>query len=117
MPLPNVIEARQLIEIYFGTKIVSIPRESDVTVGTTAVKLGTHANTRIAVALSNSGAAAIAVGFSNAVTSTTGIIVASNGFLFMNWREDQETVNSDLWAISGSAGNGVHVVEYELSGL
>lgn len=117
MLLPNVIDARQLIEFYFGTRITTVPRESDVTVGTTAVKLGTRANTRIAVAISNSGGAAIAVGFSNAVTSTTGIIVISNGFMFLNWREDQETVNSDLWAVSGSAGNGVHVVEYELSGL
>jgi hypothetical protein len=117
VPLPNAIDARQLIELYYGTRITTVPRESDVTVGTTAAKLGTRANTRTAIAISNGGAASIAVGFSNAVTSSTGIIVVSNGFLFLNWLEDQEIVNLELWAISGSSGNGVHVVEYELSGL
>jgi hypothetical protein len=94
-----------------------VPQESDVTVGTSAVKLGTQANIRIAVGISNSGAATIAVGFTNAVTATTGIQVAAGSSLFFNWINDGETVNSDLWAISAGSGNGVHVVEYKLSGL
>jgi hypothetical protein len=115
--LPNAREARELVEFYYGIRITAVARESDVTVGTSAAKLGSNANTRTGVAISNSGAAAIAIGFSPAVTSTTGIIVAPNGFLFLNWLADQEIVNQDLWAISGSTGNGVHVIEYVLSGL
>lgn len=117
MPLPNVIEARELIEIFYGAKVATRPQESDTTVGTTVVKLGSYANTRTAVQIFNNGAAAIAVGFSNQVTASTGIPVQSNGFLQITWREDLELVNSDLWAISLSAGNSVHVVESVLSGL
>lgn len=117
MPQPNARDARELIEFYYGIKITTIPRESDATVGTTAVKLGSNANTRTAIQISNAGAATIAVGFSNSVTATTGIQVDPGGFLEMAWLTDQELVNSDIWAISAAAGNAVHVVESVLSGL
>jgi hypothetical protein len=115
--LPNANSVRELLEIVFGVAIITTPTESDVTVGTAAVKLGTQANTRVAIAISNAGAATISIGFSNQVTATTGIQVASGGSLFLDWRTDGELVTSDLYTISASSGNSVHVVEYKLAGL
>jgi hypothetical protein len=117
MPLPNVRTLRELVELFYGIAIIVNPHQTDYTVGTTAVQLGQVANTRINVGLSNWGAAAIAVGFSNSVTATTGIQVPAGGSLFFYGILDVEIVNRDLWAISASAGNAVHVVEYRLSGL
>lgn len=117
MPLPNVITARELIEIYYGVRITTAPNESSVTVGTSVAKLGSYANTRTAIGISNSGAATVAIGFSTAVTATTGIQIASGGSLFLSWNIDGETVNSDIYAISASTGNVVYVVEYVLSGF
>lgn len=117
MPLPNVITARELIEIYFGTKVLTRVVESDVSVGTSVVQLGKNANVRTGVALCNTGAAAVAVAFNNGVTVTTGIILVTNQSMFFNWLTDGETVSQDLWAISSGSGNGVHVIEYVLSGL
>ena len=117
MSVPNVITARELIELYFGTKIQTRPQESAVTVGTSVKQLGTVANIRTAIGISNSGAATIAIAFNNKVTATTGIQLAAGGSFYMSWLSDQETINSDIYAISGSAGNVVYVLEYMLSGL
>lgn len=117
MPLPNVITARELIELYYGTKIAIRVVESDVTVGTSVVQLGKNANIRTGIALCNTGGAAVAVGFNNGVTVTTGIILVTNQSMYLNWQADGEAVSQDLWAISSASGNGVHVIEYVLSGL
>jgi hypothetical protein len=117
VPEANARDARELIEFYFGKPIVTRPQESDVTVGTTAVKLGSFADTRTAIQISNGGSATIALGFSNGVTAATGIQVAAGGFAQLSWLDDQDLINVDIWAISAMAGNGVHVVESVLSGF
>ena len=117
MPSPNAISARELIEFYYGTKIIVRPYESDVTVGTTALKLGSYANIRVAVIISNASNTAISVGFSSNVTATTGIQVAAAASVSFNWQTDGELVMSDLYAISTGSGLAVHVVESVLSGL
>lgn len=115
MDFPNVRSARELLEIDYGVSVVTQPRESDPTVGTTAVKLGTYANSRLGFYLSNNGANPIYIGFSPGVTAGAGIQVAAGGFFSTTWRMDGELVNSEVWAISGAAGNSVHVVESVLS--
>jgi hypothetical protein len=117
MSLPNVTSAGELIELYRGTAIITTPQESDVTVGTTAVKLGKYANTRVAVIISNASNTTIAVGFTSNVTATTGIQVAAGASLSFSWLTDGELVMSDLYAISTSSSLAVHVVESVLSGF
>lgn len=117
MSLPNAITARELIEIYFGSKIQIKAQESDVTVGTSVVKLGSYANIRTGIIISNSGSNVVALGFNNAVSATTGIQLAAGGTLSLTWLADGELATNDLWAISTASGNGVHVIESVLSGL
>jgi hypothetical protein len=117
MRLPNVHSAREAIELYRGFSLLTSPYESDVTVGTTAAKLGNYANTRLAVIVSNASNTAISVGFSSKVTATTGIQVAAGATLSFNWLTDGELVMSDLYAISTSSSLAVHVVESVLSGF
>jgi hypothetical protein len=115
--IPNVITARELIELYRGVRITTSPQESDVTVGTAALKLGNYANTRIGLVVSNASASTISIRFHNTVTATTGVQLAAGATMFMNWLDDSETISSDLYAISSGSNLAVHVVEYVLSGL
>ncbi len=110
-------DVRTLLEVYYGLQLRTRPRESDVSVGTTAVTLGQFARMRLAINLGNTGGNTVFVGFSSAVTITTGIPVPAGGFMSLNWIPDNELVMQDLWAISSLAGNGVHVVESVVEGV
>lgn len=95
-----------------------------VTVGTSAVLLTTDptgagdgsAPRRRLVRVQNLGAATIFVGGSNAVTTGTGYQVPATGGTFEltgePGGEQSQAANRGLWAISGSAGNDVRVLEY-----
>jgi len=113
--LPSPPSARELIALYFGRQVRLRIQESDATVGTTAVKLGTFANTRVQITIGNTGTALVVVAFNPSVTTTTGIPVQSNTGIVFNWITDNELVMYDLWAISGSSGQTVHVIESVLS--
>jgi hypothetical protein len=112
---PFVPSARELIQFYFGSQIRLRVQESDVTVGTTAVKLGSWSNTRVALSIGNTGSALVVVAFNSGVTATTGLPVQSNTGITFNWQFDYELIMSDLYAISGSSGQTVHVIESVLS--
>lgn len=115
--LSHAHSARELLEFYYGLKTYLRIYESDVSVGTTAVKLGTYANTRIAITLGNTGSALVVFGYNSGVTVTTGLPLPSNTGVGLNWLIDNELVMQDIYAISGSSGQTVHVVESVLSGL
>ncbi|SRR5258708_13817123 len=112
---PYPPSSRELIGLYFGAQIRLRIQESDVTVGTAAVKLGSWANTRVAITIGNTGSALVVVAFNSGVTATTGIPIQSNTGLTFNWLLDNELVMYDLYAISGSSGQTVHVIESVLS--
>lgn len=103
--------ARQLIGAFFGVEIRTKDIESDVTVGTTPVQLGSYAHIRTGIVIGNTGSALVVVAFNPAVTITTGLPVQSNTGLVFDWYLDQEMVMHELWAISGTAGQTVHVIE------
>lgn len=109
-------DLRTMIEQFFGFQLRTIPRESDVSVGATAVQLGHWARARIAVGLCNNGSAAVMISFQPTVTATTGIQLAAGQNIFFGWYLDNETVFYDLYGISTAGTNSVHVVEYVASG-
>jgi hypothetical protein len=113
--LPYPPSARELIQLYFGRQIRLRIQESDVSVGTTAVKLGSYANTRVQLTIGNTGAALVVVGFNPSVTVSTGLPIQSNTGIVFNWVTDNELVMYDLYAISGTAAQTVHVIESVLS--
>ena len=109
------LSARDLIALYFGTQIRLQPFETTLTVGTTSVQAGKLSNQRVAVTFSNPGSNLITVGFSPAVTSTSGYVVPSNGFLSFTWFLDGELVMRDFWAISGTASQTLYIAESVMS--
>lgn len=105
------LSARDVIAAYFGFQIRVFPRETTATVGTTAVQVTKHANQRVAVTFGNNGSNLIVVGFSPNVTTTNGYPVAPNSFLSFTWFLDGELTLYDFWAISGTAGQTLYVVQ------
>lgn len=111
----NPLSARDLISLYFGTQIRLQPFETTLTVGTTSVQAGKLSNQRVAITFSNPGSNLITVGLSAGVTSTSGYVVPSNGFLSFTWFLDGELVMRDFWAISGSASQTLYIAESVMS--
>ena len=114
---PIATDVRDLLWHYYGLQLRTRPRESDVTVGTTAVQLGQFTRSRLNIYISNNGANAIFIGFSSSVAVNQGIQVPANGFTSLTWIPDNELVMQDMFAISSVGGNAVHVVETVVEGV
>ncbi|HVI11030.1 MAG TPA: hypothetical protein VND65_22285 [Candidatus Binatia bacterium] len=108
---------QDILESFYGAKIDALPKESDFTIGTTAVPLDSLVRRDcIWRALSNTGSTTIAISLQNSLTITTGIPIAPNGFLLMEWRVDQDLVNRPWFAISSAAGGTLHMIERFIAG-
>lgn len=108
--------ARDLVAEAYGAIIELRPNESVVTVGTSAVAVGTFARQRVAVLFCNNGSAALYIGFSPSVSTTRGIQLAVGQSVSFMWPWDGELVMQDFWAISGSASQSLYCLESVLTG-
>jgi hypothetical protein len=108
--------ARDLIAVRYGVAIPIAPRESTVTVGTSVVAVGKFARQRVAVSFVNESNGTINIGFSNAVTTTSGFQLNQNQFLTFQWMTDGELVMNDFFAIGSTGGLVLYVVESVLTG-
>jgi len=111
----NPISARDLIGFYFDTQIRLQPKETTLTVGTTAVSAGSLGNQRVAVTFANAGSNIITVGLTPSVTSTSGFVVPTGGFLSFTWFLDGELVMQQFYAISGAAAQTLYICESVMS--
>jgi len=111
----NPLSARDLISLYFGTQIRLQPKETTLTVGTTAVAAGSLGNQRVAVTFSNPGSNLITLGLSPGVTSASGFTVPVGGFISFTWFLDGELVMQQFYAISGTASQTLYICESVMS--
>lgn len=107
---------RDLVAWQFGDSLAADPNVSDVTVGTAAKLLVTYNARRTHVAVSHFGGANVAIGFDASVTASTGIQLSPGQTFELDWFEDLDLVTRQLYAISASAGNPLHIVETVLTG-
>jgi len=114
--VPNMRQAREMVLATFGVLATTEPVETDYTVGTTAVLLGSQKFRRLGYWLSNTGTVNVAIGFSPNVTITTGVLLVQGGFLFSTWYYDLELVERFIWAIGASSGATLHMVENGITG-
>lgn len=116
MPEPSPFHsARGLIKNYFGADIRLQPKETTLSVGTTAVAAGALGNQRVAVTFANPGTTAIVLGLSTGVTSSSGFVVAASSFLSFTWFLDGELVMQQFYAISSAGGQTLYICESVLS--
>jgi hypothetical protein len=88
------------------------PKLTNATVGTSASRIVLNNPRRVKLLLLNLGAFDVYVGFDSSVTTTSGLkLVASTGTLESNAADDGEEVITELWAISGAAGQTVMISE------
>ena len=108
--------ARELLADWYGDELVSNIIETDVTVGTTAILIAARDGAVIARLITNNGAATIFVSSKAGVAANTGIAVGVGNTLVLQALDDFDLASCDLFAISGGAGNAVHVVSTQLVG-
>jgi hypothetical protein len=114
--LPNMTSLEDFILAVYGRQIINHPVDSDYTVGTTAVALGSGRGQRTAYIISNTGTVNVAISFNPAVTITTGILLLQGGTMALDAYYDQQVVYRVPWAIGASAGATLHMIETILVG-
>lgn len=114
---PNFHNAQELLAAFYGGAFVTIPYESDYTIGTTfSALLSNRGLSRVGVLLSNTGATNIAISFSSTVTITTGILLLPGGTFSLDWYYDGDLTERTLYAIGSAAGGTLHMLERFLVG-
>lgn len=114
--IQNIRSAREMVLRYFDTLATTKPHETNYTIGTTALALGSTAFRRLGYLLSNTGSVNIAIGWSLAVTITTGILLEQGGSFQTSWFFDLELVDRPIYAIAASGGATLFMVENAITG-
>ena len=109
-------DARALLSDWYGCRLESNLPEADFTVGTTAIRIAQQDPAVIARTISNNGSAAIFISSRSAVAVNAGFMLAPGNVASLTVLEDFDLAFCDLFAISGSAGNAVHVISTQLTG-
>jgi hypothetical protein len=108
--------AREFIASFYGDPLVSNIDDSDVTVGTTAILVAKRNGATITRVITNNGAATIFISSKSNIAANQGIALGAGGSLSLSAIEDFDLASCDLYAISGSSGNAVHVTHLRLIG-
>jgi hypothetical protein len=113
----NFRSVQELLSTFYGAAFVTQPIESDYTITTSALELGSETNGMVvARLLSNTGATNIAISYSPLVTIATGFILLPGGTFRDDWYYDGDLLNRELFAISSGAGGTLHMLERFLVG-
>lgn len=116
-PWPNFTSVQQLLAAFYGGALVTLPHETDYSVGTSVVALNSSRGLmRIGLLLSNTGNTNIAISFAAAPTITTGILLLPGGTYYSDWYYDGDLVERPLNAIGSLAGGTLHMLERFLVG-
>ena len=107
---------RELLLAEYGSELQTRITESDVTIGTSATQLVAGNGARIWLSIQNAGAATIYVSTLSSLAVSQGIIVNAGGYLTVTWKNDNDLPTVALYAVSGSSGNSVHVIQQILTG-
>lgn len=116
-PFPNYHSVQDLLAAFYGGALITEPVESDATVGTTAVELGSdQPGVPISLIISNTGTVNVAISFLQSVTITTGVLLQQGGTLVIDWYYDGDLIGRPLYAIAAGAGATLHMIERFLAG-
>lgn len=113
----NFRSVQELLAAFYGNLFITTPYESDYTITTTAIELGSEAlGVVVGRILSNTGPTNIAISYSPGVTIATGFLLLPGGTFSDDWYYDGDLLNRELYAISSAAGGTLHMLERVLTG-
>lgn len=114
---PIFLDVQTLLWAFYGAAFVSLPHETDFTVGTSVVALASYRGLqRVGVLISNTGTVNVAVSYNAAVTISTGVLLTQGGTFYSDWYYDGDLISRPLYVIAASAGATVHMIERFLVG-
>jgi len=116
-PWANFHSAQEILIKFYGGSFVTLPHESDYTLGTTPVAIDSKRNlARVGLLLSNTGATNIAISFKDTVAIATGVLLLPGGTFSLDWYYDGDLVERLLYGVSSGAGGTLHMLERFLIG-
>lgn len=116
-PYPNFRDVQDLLRIFYGGAFVTLPHDSDYTIGTTATALSSNRGLqRVGLIVSNTGSTNFAISYTAGVTITTGVLLLPGGTFNSDWYYDGDLVSRTLYAVSSAAGGTLHMIERFLVG-
>jgi hypothetical protein len=113
--LPYPQSARELIELYYGRQIRARIQESSPTATTTPAIIGSWAQVRVEVIVSNTGSNPVNLTFGTVAAGTTGVQLSSGAWFSFSWRDDGELVMWPIYAAATTGTSQLYVCEYVLS--
>jgi hypothetical protein len=115
--VPNFRSVQDLLATFYGGSFVTLPHDSDYTIGTTATALNSNRGLqRVGVLISNTGTQNFAISYSPSVTISTGVLLLQGGSFYSDWYYDGDLVQRQLWAVAAGAGGTLHMIERFLVG-
>jgi hypothetical protein len=114
---PNFRDVQTLLAEFYGGSLITLPHDSDYTIGTTPTALNSGRGLqRIGVLISNTGATNFAISYSPTITITTGVLLLPGGTFNSDWYYDGDLISRALYAVSSGAGGTLHMIERFLVG-
>lgn len=118
LPAPSVGAAQSYIEGVYGGPTEE--QDSGASVGTTATKLLGNDPERLAVTFINLGSEPVYLMYDDAVSTTRGIVLTTNGGgVSLNVRDDQTLPTREWWALTSTGSSDMVVIStrrYALTG-
>lgn len=105
-----------LLTQWYGSWLKTRRVINDFTVAQTALRVCVADPSRVLLSLTNWGLNAIAFGENRNITATTGIGLAPQSSVTIEWVTDLDLQATEIWVISASGSNALHVVESLLVG-
>lgn len=113
----NFHTLQELLATFYGGAFITVPHESDYTIGTTATLVDSKRGlARVGVLISNTGSTNFAISHNATVTITTGILLLPGGTFSLDWYYDGDLVERLLYGVSSAAGGTLHMLERLLVG-
>lgn len=107
---------RELLTLEYGSELQTRIQESDVTVGSSPVKLVGGNGARIWISIQTSALSALYISTLSSVAQYQGFIIPSSGFLTFTWKDDGDLPTVALYAVTDGTSGNVHIIEQILTG-
>jgi len=113
----NAQDVRELLANFYGTPFVTQPVEADFTINTSAVGVLQLVLQRVGALVQNTGATNIYIGYSQAVSTSTGFKLSPGDRFREDWYYDGDLLMRQLYCVGDNSGGSVHVLERCLQGV
>jgi hypothetical protein len=112
----GISSARDFLEAWYGDRFVCNLVEADFTLGGAQTRIAQQDPAVIARSITNNGISVAFISSRSTVNQNLGIPLAAGTTLNLFVLEDFDLASCDLWAISITGANPIHVISIQIMG-